>query len=218
MSCSLRPCGQNRSDGLLCLSDSGARRAGLTRARCSTAVPTEKASVRDYFELVSRTLVLGATLATVLILVLAVFPALPVGGELLDARAGYTHAEVIAAMESYGEQGRRVYAWSSGMLDTLLPVVYVSLLAGLVYRFRPAERLWKLAYLPLAAGALDLGENGLIIFMLTRYPDVSAHQAATASFITVSKGYAISVCSVLAAALAAAAATRRCRRRIDRAS
>lgn len=174
--------------------------------------------MREYFELVSRTLVLGATLATVLILVLAVFPALPVGGELLDVKAGYTYAEVIAAMESYGEQGRRVYAWSSGILDTLLPVVYVSLLAGLLYRFRPTERLWKLAYLPLAAGALDLGENGLIIFMLTRYPDVSSHQAATASFVTVSKGYAISVCLALAVALASTTAVRALWRRIDRAS
>jgi len=174
--------------------------------------------VRDYFELVSRTLVLGATLATVLILVLGVFPTLPIGGEMLDVKAGYTYPEVIAAMESYGEQGRRVYAWSSGMLDTLLPVVYVSLLAGLLYRFRPAERLWKLAYLPLAAGALDLGENGLIIFMLTRYPDVSAHQAATASFVTVSKGYAISVCLALAVALAFTTSVRVVRRRLERAS
>lgn len=175
-------------------------------------MPAERASVREYFELVSKTLVLGAALAAVLILVLAVFPALPVGGEMLDVKAGYTYPEVIAAMESYGEQGRRVYAWSSGILDTLLPVLYVSLLAGLLYRFRPTERLWKLAYLPLAAGALDLGENGLIIFMLTRYPDVSSRQTATASFVTVSKGYAISVCLALAVALAAASAVRALRR------
>lgn len=181
-------------------------------------MPTEKASVRDYFELVSRTLVLGTTLATVLILVLGVFPALPIGGEMLDLKAGYAYPEVIAAMESYGEPGRRVYAWSSAMLDTLLPVVYVSLLAGLLYRFRPTERLWKLAYLPLAAGALDLGENGLIILMLTRYPDVSAREAATASFFTVSKGYVILGCLALAVTLAAATAVRARRRRIDRAS
>ena len=139
--------------------------------------------MREYFEFVSRTLVLSATLIAVLVLLVAVVPALPIGGEMLDVKAGYTYPEVVAAMEGYGEQGRRVYAWSSGTLDTLLPVVYVSLLAGLVYRLRPTERLWKLAHLPLAAGVLDLCENVLIILMLTRYPDVSARQVAGASVL-----------------------------------
>ena len=171
--------------------------------------------MREYFEFVSRPPVLSATLVALLVLLLAVFPAIPIGGESLDAKAGYTYPEVVVAMEGYGEQGRRVYAWSSGTLDTLLPVVYVSLMAGLVYRFRPTERVWKLAYLPLAAGVLDLCENVLIILMLTWYPDVSASQVAGASFFTVSKGYAILICAALAIVLAVVATVRRGRRRID---
>ena len=174
--------------------------------------------MREYFELVSRTLVLCTTLAAVLILALALSPALPIGGEMLDVKAGYTYPEVIAAMECYGKQGRRVYAWSSGILDTLLPLAYVSLLAGLLYRFRPTERHWKLAYLPLAVGALDLGENGLIIFMLTRYPDLSAYQAVTASYVTLSKWYAMLGCLALVVAFAATTAVRARRQGIDRGS
>lgn len=128
---------------------------------------------------------------------------------MLDVKAGYTYQEVVAAMESYGEQGRLVYVWSSVILDTLLPVAYVSLLTGLVYRFRPTERLWKLAYLPLAAGVLDLCENVLIVLMLTRYPNVSIEQVASASFFTVSKGYAVMLCVALALVLGVAAAVRR---------
>ena len=164
--------------------------------------------MRTYFEAVSRTPVLGATLTSALILV-AVFPALPIGGELLDVKSGYTYREAVVALESYGEQGRRVYAWSSATLDTLLPVVYVSLLSGLVYRFRPNERLRTLAYLPIAAGVLDLCENIQIILLLVLYPDVSALQVATASLFTLSKGYALSACVVLAATLAAVSAVRR---------
>ena len=163
--------------------------------------------MRTYFEAVGRTPVLGATLIAALILV-AVFPALPVGGELLDVKSGYTYREAVVALESYGERGRRVYAWSSATLDTLLPVVYVSLLAGLVYRFRPTERLWTLAYLPIAAGVLDLCENIQIVLLLVLYPDVSARQVATASLFTLSKGYALAACVVLAATFAAAAAVR----------
>ena len=164
--------------------------------------------MKTYFEAVSRTPVLGAALMSALILV-AVFPALPIGGELLDVKSGYTYREAVVALESYGEQGRRVYAWSSATLDTLLPVVYVSLLAGLVYRFRPTERLWKLAYLPVGAGVLDLCENIQIILLLVLYPDVSARQVVTASLFTLSKGYALSACVVLAATLAAVSAVRR---------
>ena len=167
--------------------------------------------MREFFESVSRTLVLSATLVSTLVLVLAVFPALPIGGEMLDVKAGYTYAEVVAAMESYGAQGRRVYAWSSGTLDVLLPVVYVSFLAGFVYRFRPTERLWRLAYLPLPAGGLDLCENVQVVLMLTRYPDVSTWQVASASLFTLSKGYAISICLALAMTLAVASAVRRAR-------
>ena len=164
--------------------------------------------MRTYFDSVGTTPALLATLLSTLILVVAVFPALPIGGELLDVKPGYSHQEAVAALEGYGAEGRRVYAWSSATLDTLLPVAYTSLLAGLVYRFRPAERLWTLAYLPIGAGALDLCENVQIILLLVLYPDVSAPQVASASLFTLSKGYALSACVVMAAALAALAALR----------
>jgi len=167
--------------------------------------------MRKYVESASRTPALSATLVATLVLLVVVFPALPIGGEMLDVKAGYTYAEAVAAMESYGERGRQVYAWSSLTLDALLPFVYVSFLAGFVYRFRPTERLWILACLPLAAGVLDLCENIQVVLMLTRYPDVSAGQVAVASWFTLSKGYAVSACLLLAIALAAVAAVRRVR-------
>ena len=167
--------------------------------------------MRKYVESASRTPALGATLVATLVLLVAVFPALPIGGEMLDVKTGYTYAEAVAAMESYGERGRRVYAWSSLTLDALLPFAYVSFLAGLVYRFRPTERLWSLTCLPVAAGVLDLCENVQVVLMLTRYPDVSAGQVAAASWFTLSKGYTVLTCLLLVIVLAAVAAARRVR-------
>lgn len=164
--------------------------------------------MKTYFESVSTTPVLAGALLSTLFLVLVVFPTLPVGGELLDVKSGYTYEEAVAALESYGEDGRRVYAWSSATLDTLLPALYASLLAGLVYRFRPKEPLWRLAYLPVGAGVLDLCENIQIIFLLVGYPDVSTQQVASASLFTLSKGYALSTCVVIAAVLTAVSAAR----------
>jgi len=168
-------------------------------------------SVRQYVEFASRTLALGTTLVATLVLLVVVFPALPLGSEMLDVKAGYTYGEAVAAMESYGDRGRQVYVWASLTLDTLLPFVYVSFLAGFVFRFRPTERLWRLAFVPLAAGVLDLCENIQIVLMLTLYPDVSARQVAVASWFTLSKRYAFAACLLLAIALAAVAAARHVR-------
>ena len=173
--------------------------------------------MKAYLDFVSGTRVLGATLVAAFLLVV-VIQALPVGGELLDEKVGYTHEEAVAAMEGYGENGRRTYAWSAATLDTLLPLVYASFLAGAVYRLRPAERFWRLAWLPPAAAALDLCENVQIIVMLTGYPDVSAGQVASASLFTMLKSYALLLSLALTVVLAIAALVRRGRRAPDRAS
>lgn len=145
-------------------------------------------------EFAAKTPVLVATAVVAIVLLVFVFPALPLGGELLDARFGYSHADVIAAMSAYGEQGRRVYFWASLTMDTLLPIAYAAFLAGMLYRLRPRYGLWTPALLPVAAGLLDLLENGQIVAMLVVYPDVSPGQVALASVFTQAK-----TCASLAA-------------------
>ena len=164
--------------------------------------------MRRYFELAGRPLVLALTFVATVVL-LAVFPAIPVGGELLDVRPGYGYDEAMAAFAGYGADGRSLYAWASATLDTLLPVAYATLLAGLTYRFRPSERLGVLAWLPLALGVLDLGENAQIIAMLVQYPDVSEAQVASASAFTVTKNFAFAACFGYAVIVIVLAAARR---------
>ena len=164
--------------------------------------------MRRYFELAGRPAVLVLTfLATVVLL--AVFPAIPVGGELLDVRSGYGYDEAMAALAGYGAEGRRLYIWSSATLDTLLPVVYATFLAGLVYRFRPSERLRALAWFPVALGALDLCENAQIIAILVQFPDVSEAQVASASAFTVAKTFAFAACFAYALVVVVVAVARR---------
>ena len=164
--------------------------------------------MRTYFEFVSRTPVLAAMLGATAVLLGAVFPALPIGGELLDVKPGYSYAEAVATLEGYGAPGRRVYAWASVTLDTVLPVVYVSFLAGLVYRCRPRAHLGGLAYLPIAAGMLDVGENVQIVYLLLSYPAISAGQVASASAFTVAKTAAVVLSLGLAGSLWATAVAR----------
>lgn len=162
----------------------------------------------------ARTPVLVTTGIAAAALLVAVFPALPIGGDLLDARFGYTHATALEAMAAYGEDGRRAYLWASLTLDTLLPIAYVGFLAGLLYRLRPREGLGTLAVVPVAAGLLDLSENVQIVAMLVSYPDVSALQVAWASACTQAKACALLASVVLVAVLVMLALGRRWRRRL----
>ena len=137
-----------------------------------------------FFRFASRTPVLLCTAAGVMIWLLLVFPSLPIGGPLLDVTAGYSHAELVAAMELYGAAGRQVYAWASPTVDTAFPALYVSLFSGLLTRLRPSDSWTWLAWIPVFAGAWDLCENAQITAMLLMYPDVSQTQVAWASFFT----------------------------------
>ena len=52
---------------------------------------------------------LGVNPLAVSILPVVMFPALPIGGESLDIKSGYTYREAVSAMEGYGEQGQPTY-------------------------------------------------------------------------------------------------------------
>lgn len=140
--------------------------------------------MRRYFAFAARTPVLLTSLVCALVILFGVFPALPIGAEVLDVRDGYSYPELIAAMQQYGASGRRVYAWASPTVDTLFPLSYVTLFCGILYRFRPLERLWIIAWVPVLAGIWDLCENAQITAMLLMYPDIGETQVAWASFFT----------------------------------
>ena len=142
---------------------------------------------RKYFEFASGTKPLLISFAGVLLMVLWVFPALPIHGEMIDLKLSYDLTAIQAAMVQYGASGRAVYALASPTIDTLFPVLYVTFFAGLLYRFRPNEKLWLTAFIPFVAGVWDLCENAQITAMLLQYPEISVRQVALASFFTSTK-------------------------------
>lgn len=139
-----------------------------------TSGATIKRRFRQFFEFAAGTTTLIASLIGVLLMMLVVFPALPLHGEMIDVKLHYTPADIQAETLQYGPQGRAIYAIASPTLDSLFPVLYVTFFAGLIYRFRPNERLWVMALIPVFAGVWDLCENAQITAMLLQYPGISA--------------------------------------------
>ena len=172
--------------------------------------------MRTYFGFAGRTGTLAVTFAATAVFLVLVFPNLPVGGELLDLKPGYSYEEAMASMEQYGPEGRTTYAWASVLLDTLFPLSYVTFFAGLIYRFRLTEGTWWLAFVPVAAGLWDLAENAQITAMLIRYPDVGATQVAWASAFTAVKGWIGPVYQILGPGLLLVAMARSLVRAIRR--
>ena len=153
--------------------------------------------MRTYFDFAGRTVTLAVTFAATAAFLIWVFPSLPIGGEMLDMKTGYSYDEAMASMAQYGPDGRTAYAWGSAVLDTLFPVLYATFFAGLIYRFRLTEGTWLLAFIPVVAGIGDLAENAQITAMLIQYPDISATQVAWASAFTTVKGWIIPIYMLL---------------------
>ena len=164
---------------------------------------------RCFFRFAARTIPLSVTCIAVLVMALLVFPALPINGEMIDLKLHYNLADIQLAMAQYGATGRAVYALASPTVDTLFPLFYSTFLAGLIYRFRPAERFWVMAFLPLVAGAWDLCENAQITAMLLQYPGITVLQVAIASFFTMTKHLMTAACILTALVFLAVAAARR---------
>ncbi|TDF36532.1 hypothetical protein EYS14_17560 [Alteromonadaceae bacterium M269] len=143
--------------------------------------------MNHYAMFAARTKVMLATFVGTVLLLLFVFPSIPLGAESLDVQQSYTFGQAMALMEQYGEDGRQLYAWISLTLDTLFPIIYVTFFVGVIYRFRPVEPLRYLVFLPIIAGFIDLGENIQVVTMLLQYPQISDSQVQLASLFTSTK-------------------------------
>lgn len=100
------------------------------------------------------------------------------GAGPLDLRFGFSAAEAFAAVESYGQQGRSVYALVESTVDVIYPIAYGLLFALLVrwlyIRAFPAHsRLQYLALLPFVVMGCDFLENVGIVTLLLSYPTQS---------------------------------------------
>ena len=84
---------------------------------------------------------------------------------MLDLLFGFNALDVQKTFETLGETGRIQYVYSSLILDTVFPVLYVLLFISILLKLN--ERRIFILYIPILAGIFDLGENISISLMMS---------------------------------------------------
>ena len=115
---------------------------------------------------------LSSTKVIILLLILLVacsvgFQNLPnnIYPNMLDLLFGFNALDVQKTFETLGETGRIQYVYSSLILDTAFPVLYVLLFISILLKLN--ERRGFILYIPILAGIFDLGENISISLMMS---------------------------------------------------
>ena len=84
---------------------------------------------------------------------------------MLDLLFGFNTLDVKNTFETLGETGRIQYIYSSLILDTVFPVLYVLLFISILLKLN--ERRVFVLCIPMLAGIFDIGENIFISLMMT---------------------------------------------------
>ena len=84
---------------------------------------------------------------------------------MLDLSFGFSGPDVLKTFETLGEMGRTQYVYSSLILDTAFPVLYVLLFISILLKLNE-QRIFVLC-IPILAGIFDIGENIFISLMMS---------------------------------------------------
>ena len=115
---------------------------------------------------------------------------------MLDLLFGFNALDVKNTFETLGETGRIQYVYSSLILDTVFPVLYVLLFISILLKFN--ERRIFILYIPILAGIFDLGENISISLMMSSnsFSEIPESQIFISSVLNQCK-WSLCLCSVI---------------------
>ena len=101
---------------------------------------------------------------------------------MLDLNFSYTSADVFKSFYQMGEKGRYINLYSTLILDTIYPILYISLILGAYVKLFKDNIL--ILWIPVIAFVLDIFENINIVYMNLNYLDLDETQVMIASTIT----------------------------------
>ena len=115
---------------------------------------------------------------------------------MLDLSFGFSGPDVLKTFETLGETGRTQYVYSSLILDTAFPVLYVLLFISILLKFN--ERRIFVLCIPILAGIFDIGENIFISLMMSSnsFNEIPESQIFISSLLNQCK-WSLCLCSVI---------------------
>ena len=115
---------------------------------------------------------------------------------MLDLSFGFSGPDVLKTFETLGETGRTQYVYSSLILDTAFPVLYVLLFVSILLKFN--ERRIFVLCIPILAGIFDIGENIFISLMMSSnsFSEIPESQIFISSLLNQYK-WSLCLCSVI---------------------
>lgn len=115
---------------------------------------------------------------------------------MLDLLFGFNALDVQKTFETLGEAGRIQYVYSSLILDTAFPVLYVLLFISILLKLN--ERRILILSIPILAGIFDLGENISISLMMSSnsFSEIPESQIFISSVLNQCK-WSLCLCSVI---------------------
>ena len=115
---------------------------------------------------------------------------------MLDLLFGFNALDVQKTFETLGEAGRIQYVYSSLILDTAFPVLYVLLFISILLKLN--ERRIFILYIPILTGIFDLGENISISLMMSSnsFSEIPESQIFISSLLNQCK-WSLCLCSVI---------------------
>ena len=138
------------------------------------------------------------TITILLIVIGIIFQNLPhnIYPNMLDLLFGFKGLEVQNTFDALGRTGREQYIYSSLILDTAFPILYVLLFISILLKLNEGRVL--VLCLPILAGIFDLGENIFISLMMSSssFSEIPESQIFISSLLNQCK-WSLCLCSVI---------------------
>ena len=108
---------------------------------------------------------------------------------MLDLELFYSKENVVKNFSAMGADGRNIYVLSSLILDTVYPILYLSLFLGAYFKLFRSSR--AILLVPITAFSFDILENLQITRLNLNFPNISEAHVYLSSMTTSLKWIAI---------------------------
>ena len=110
---------------------------------------------------------------------------------MLDLELFYSKENVIENFSTMGPDGRSIYVLSTLLLDTVYPILYLSLFLGAYFKLFRSSKV--ILFVPVTAFSFDILENLQITRLNLNFPNINEAHVYLSSMTTSLKWIAIAI-------------------------